>query len=83
MPRLKSLSEPSANSSKLVKKYPDARFYKYDTEEVADVAQELGVDMMPSFHIFKDGDVQESVTGAKSQALEKAIQNVYDGKVEE
>ena len=38
---------------------------------------------MPTFHIFKDGDVVESVTGAKGAALEKAIKNVYDGKVEE
>ena len=67
----------------LVKKYPDARFYRYDSEEVEDVAQELGVNMVPAFHIFKDGDVESTVTGAKSAALEKAIKENYDGKVEE
>jgi thioredoxin 1 len=59
------------------------RFYKYDTEESEDIAQELGVNMMPTFHIFKDGDVMDSVTGAKGAALEKAIQECYDGKVVE
>jgi thioredoxin 1 len=59
------------------------RFYKYDTEESEDIAQELGVNAMPTFHIFKDGDVMESVTGAKASSLEKAIQNCYDGKVVE
>ena len=68
---------------KLVKKYPDARFYQYDTEAAPDIAQELGVNMMPSFHIFKDGDVSESVTGAKGAALEKAIKEVYDGEIDE
>ncbi len=68
---------------KLQKKYPDARFYKYDTDHAPDIAQELGVNAMPTFHIFKDGDVSESVTGAKGAALEKAIKSVYDGKVED
>ena len=38
---------------------------------------------MPTFHIFKDGDVADSVTGAKGAKLEKALQDVYDGKVED
>lgn len=59
------------------------RFYKYDTEESEDIAQELGVNMMPTFHIFKDGDVMDSITGAKGAQLEKAIQGHYDGKVVE
>lgn len=59
------------------------RFYTYNTEEAEDIAQELGVNMMPTFHIFKDGDVMDSVTGAKGAALEKAIKECYDGKVVE
>ena len=65
----------------MMKKYPDVRFYKYDTEAAPDIAQELGVNQMPTFHIFKDGDVMDSVTGAKGAALEKAIKENYDGKV--
>ena len=39
---------------------------------------------MPTFHIFKDGDVETSVTGAKGAQLESAIKDVYgDGKVED
>ena len=56
------------------KKYSDARFYKIDVDELPDVAQELGVRAMPSFYIFKDGEVVESVTGANQVALEKAVQ---------
>lgn len=37
---------------------------------------------MPTFHIFQDGDLKDSVTGAKAKELEKAISENYDGKVE-
>ena len=30
------------------KKYPDARFYTYDTDTAGDIAQELGVSQMPT-----------------------------------
>ncbi|KAF2483907.1 thioredoxin-like protein [Neohortaea acidophila] len=69
---------------KLIKKYPDARFYKYDTDHAPDIAHELGVNAMPTFHVFKDGDVHTTITGAKAGPLEKAIQEAYgDGKVED
>jgi thioredoxin 1 len=68
---------------KLIKQFPDARFYKYDTDTALDIAQELGANQMPTFTIFKDGDLMDSVTGAKGAALEKAIRAAYDGKVEE
>lgn len=68
----------------MIQKYPDAKFYKYDVDETPDIAQELGVNQMPTFHIFKDGDVETSVTGAKGAQLESAIKDVYgDGKVED
>lgn len=68
----------------MIKKYPDAKFYQYDVEANPDVAQELGVNQMPTFHIFKDGDVETSVTGARGSALESAIKDVYgSGKVED
>jgi thioredoxin 1 len=71
------------NFHKLVKKYPDARFYSYDTEQADDIAQELGVNLLPTFHVFRDGDVMQTVTGAKGAALEKAIKENYQGKIEE
>ncbi|KAK3701665.1 hypothetical protein LTR37_015317 [Vermiconidia calcicola] len=51
----------------MVSKYPNAKFYQYDTEVAEDIAQELGVNM--------------TVTGAKASALEKAIKENYDGDV--
>ncbi|KAK3719458.1 hypothetical protein LTR37_004316 [Vermiconidia calcicola] len=67
----------------MVSKYPNAKFYQYDTEVAEDIAQELGVNMMPSFHIFKYGEVMATVTGAKASALEKAIKENYNGDIVE
>ncbi|KAF1827374.1 thioredoxin-like protein [Dissoconium aciculare CBS 342.82] len=70
---------------KLIKKYPGARFYNYDTDSVSAgaIAQELGANVMPTFHIFKDGMLMDSVTGAKAKELEKAISDAYTGEVVE
>lgn len=68
---------------KMMQKYPDARFYKYDTDTADDIAQELGARQMPTFNLFKDGDIMGGVTGAKPEALEKMIKENYDGKVVE
>lgn len=38
---------------------------------------------MPTFHLFKDGDLKDSVTGAKAKELEAAIKKNYDGAVGE
>ena len=65
---------------KLVHKYPDARFYSYNTDKALDISQELSAHQMPTFHVFKDGDLRESVTGAKAKEIEKAIADNYDGK---
>lgn len=62
---------------KLIKQFPEARFYQYDVEAAPDIAQELGVSQMPTFTIFKDGDPEGSVTGAKGDAILKAIREVY------
>ncbi|KAJ4303308.1 hypothetical protein N0V90_002201 [Kalmusia sp. IMI 367209] len=59
---------------KMVGEYSDAHFYTYDVEETPDIAQELGVSQMPTFSVFKDGDIQEGVTGAKPKELRKAIE---------
>jgi thioredoxin 1 len=71
--------------AKLIKKYPEARFYNYDTDSASAgaIAQELGANLMPTFHIFKDGMLQDSVTGAKAKELEKAISDAYTGKIVE
>lgn len=65
---------------KLVKKYPDARFYIYNTDKALDISQELSAHQMPTFHVFKDGELRDSVTGAKAAEIERAIADNYDGK---
>jgi thioredoxin 1 len=60
--------------TKLAAEFPKAHFYTFDVDENPDVAQELGVSTMPTFTIFKDGDLQESVGGAKIQALKAAVE---------
>ena len=68
---------------KMINKYPEARFYKYDTDTATDIAQELGANQMPTFHIFKDGDLVDGITGAKAKELEKAVSGACGGKVVE
>ena len=68
---------------KLLVKYPDVQFFKYDVEEGEDVAQELGARVMPTFSFFKDGEIADGLTGAKPDALEKLIQQHYSGRVVE
>ncbi|KAK0266145.1 Thioredoxin [Friedmanniomyces endolithicus] len=56
-------------------KYPDARFYKIDVNEVPDVAQELQIRAMPTFLLFKNGQKIAEVVGANPSALEGAIKS--------
>jgi thioredoxin 1 len=67
----------------MTKKYPEVRFYNYNTDTADDISQELGANQMPTFHLFKDGDLMGSVTGAKASAVEKLVKENYDGKVVE
>jgi thiol-disulfide isomerase/thioredoxin len=53
-----------------------ARYYKLDVDNVADVAQELGIRAMPTFVLFKDGEKVGDVVGANPKALETAIKNL-------
>ncbi|KAF2178444.1 thioredoxin-like protein [Zopfia rhizophila CBS 207.26] len=59
---------------KMVEEYPDVHFFTYDVEETPDIAHELGVSQMPTFSVFKDGDIMEGVTGAKPKEVRKAIE---------
>jgi len=57
----------------LAKKYPTASFYKVDVDAVPDVAQELAIRAMPTFKIFKDGELVDSIVGASVAPLEEAV----------
>lgn len=65
---------------KMVQQFPDAKWYKYDTDSAGDIAQELGVSQMPVFTIFKDGDLVDSVSGARAKVLEEKVGGVYEGR---
>lgn len=56
--------------AKMVDEYPNVKFYLYDVEECEDVAQELGVRSMPTFSIFKDGDIQVCASSFNLEDLE-------------
>ncbi|OJJ62054.1 hypothetical protein ASPSYDRAFT_607385 [Aspergillus sydowii CBS 593.65] len=56
--------------------YPDAKFYKFDVDELSDVAAEIGVRAMPSFFLYKDGEVIDTVVGANPPALEAGIKKL-------
>lgn len=67
--------------ARMMRRYPDAQFYRYNVEDASDLAHELGAYVVPKFSIFKDGMFEESVTGADSHALEKAIRESYVGTI--
>jgi thioredoxin 1 len=49
------------------------RFYKFDTDNAPDFAQELEVRSVPAFYFFKDGEKVSSYIGANSQNLLSVI----------
>ncbi|KAF2396682.1 putative thioredoxin [Trichodelitschia bisporula] len=60
------------------KRYPDAKFYKLDVDDVADAAAELGVRAMPTFYFFKNGEKLGEVVGANPPAIETAIKKYIE-----
>ncbi|KAK5676597.1 hypothetical protein LTS10_010898 [Elasticomyces elasticus] len=64
---------------KMIKKYPEGRFYKYDTDTADDISQELGANQMPTFHAFKDGDLMGSVTYVRL-AINASSSNIGHGR---
>ncbi|KAG8673064.1 hypothetical protein FPOAC1_006367 [Fusarium poae] len=49
-------------------------FAKFDTDEVPDLAQELGIRSIPAFFHFQDGELYEKVAGANPGALGKLVE---------
>jgi thioredoxin 1 len=49
-------------------------FVKFDTDEVPDLAQELGIRSIPAFFMFENGDKVENLAGANPPALQKLAQ---------
>ncbi|XP_060212181.1 thioredoxin H2-like, partial [Lycium barbarum] len=55
-------------------KYTDVEFVKIDVDELADVAQEYGVQAMPTFMLIKKGKVIDKIVGADKDALKMKIE---------
>ncbi|GAV63493.1 Thioredoxin domain-containing protein [Cephalotus follicularis] len=54
-------------------KFSDVQFVRIDVDELSDVAQEFGVQAMPTFVLVKNGKEVDRVVGAKKDELEKKI----------
>ncbi|KAI7741387.1 hypothetical protein M8C21_000847 [Ambrosia artemisiifolia] len=57
----------------LSSKYQEIDFIKIDVDELQDVAQQFGVQAMPTLVLLKQGKEVERVVGAKKDELEKKI----------
>lgn len=60
---------------KLASEYTDVSFYKLDIDNVRTVAAEQKINSMPTFILYKDGGMVNTVVGAKPKALEDAIKS--------
>ncbi|KAK5994381.1 Thioredoxin-like protein 1 [Cladobotryum mycophilum] len=48
-------------------------FARFDTDDVEDLAKELGIRSIPAFFFFENGEKSDSLTGANPSALEKHV----------
>ncbi|KAJ4127000.1 thioredoxin trx1 [Fusarium equiseti] len=53
-------------------------FLKFDTDEIPELAEELGVRSIPVFFVFEDGEKIETLSGANPPALNKLVQIVVE-----
>ncbi|KAF8013009.1 hypothetical protein BT93_I1004 [Corymbia citriodora subsp. variegata] len=66
------MMEPAVNA--MASKFADVEFAKIDVDELSDVAQEFGVQAMPTFVLVKKGTEVDRIVGAKKDELERKIQ---------
>ncbi len=52
------------------------KFYRLDVDDCPARAQEIGINAMPTFIIFKNGDKVAEVLGANEKAVEAAIKSL-------
>jgi thioredoxin 1 len=57
--------------------YNDILFAKCNVDENPEISSEYGIRSIPSFLIFKNGDMVESITGASGKARFKKLINKY------
>ncbi|TYH01054.1 hypothetical protein ES288_A09G026800v1 [Gossypium darwinii] len=64
--------EPVLNE--MAAKFTDVDFVKLDVDGLPDVAQEFGVQAMPTFVLVKQGKEVDRVVGAQKNELEKKVE---------
>lgn len=64
--------EPTINE--FASKYTDVEFIKIDVDELMDVAQDFGVQVMPTYLFIKKGKVVDKTMGARKEELQKKIE---------
>jgi thioredoxin 1 len=52
-------------------------FARFDADDVAGPAQELGISNLPAFSSFKEGEKCDCVVGANPSALKNSIQKLH------
>ncbi|KAJ6439844.1 thioredoxin M-type [Purpureocillium lavendulum] len=53
-------------------------FARFDTDEVPDLAFELGIRSIPAFFFFENGDKASDLAGANPPALKKAVEGLSE-----
>ncbi|XP_050134098.1 thioredoxin H2-like isoform X2 [Malus sylvestris] len=64
--------EPAIHA--MAAKFTDVQFAKIDVDELSVMAQEFGVQGMPTFVLLKKGKEVDRVIGAKKDELEKKVE---------
>ncbi len=59
--------------AEIAKKLPNVTFLKVDVDELKTVAEEWGVEAMPTFLFLKEGKLVDKVVGAKKEELQLTI----------
>lgn len=62
----------------LAEKYPKAGFYRFDVDDLPDVAQALGVEAIPAYYLFRDGKELGSYVNVAPAKLNDAVRAAYD-----
>ncbi|KAJ6290243.1 hypothetical protein OIU78_026043 [Salix suchowensis] len=64
--------EPAVHA--MAAKFTDVEFAKIDVDELPDVAQEFGVQAMPTFVLVKKGNEVDRIVGAQKEELQRKIE---------
>ena len=58
----------------LAQKYPNVNFYKIDVDVFEELSASAEVECMPTFRLYKNNELVESLEGADANALTQLVQ---------